>query len=224
MYGETVSKLLLYLAPLVEADLVDYGYNTTALENLLAEKAAIVYSYLPRRYRAIYQGRVYRLVVVPFAYAGQVSVIAPFSSMSSIVGYLNPIGKLAELIDAETTAVVYDSPNLTFSALSKGDVLVVDFDNVMSGFDVPALIWATTVLAAIDLMSIISGELESAELIPRIRADGERVFRWLEALNSPNLEDRVIIKELEYDFWEGEKTFAENVDRLMNEAAKGFTA
>ena len=146
--------------------------------------------------------------------------------MSSVVGYLNPTGKISELPDAETVTVTVagSPPDLGFSALSLGDKLVIDFNNAMSSYEVLPLIWAVNVLAAIDLLSIITGNLAEADIIERVRTDGERVFRWLEALNSPVLEDRVILRQLEYDFWEGERTFPGNIDMLMNEATKGFSA
>ena len=227
MFGETAAKLLLYLAPIEAADLVAYGYTTAELENLLAEKAEIVFSYMPRRYRAFYRRRVFRLLVIPFAYEGQIIVASPFPSVSNALGYLNPTGEIDDLKDAENIDITVNLSQVRFEfdALSLGDQVVIDFDNNMSSFEVLPLIWATNVLAAIDVMAIISGETRTGQLIPRIKADSDRIFPWLEALNSPNLEDRVIIKSLELDFWEGKpKTFGQNINFLMNEAIKGITA
>lgn len=226
MFGETVAKLLLYLAPLESADLVEYGYTSTELENLLDEKAGIVFSYLPRRYRALYKDRVFRFLIIPYAYAGQEYVDAPFPSISNAIGYKNPTGDIDDLKDADSVAITVNLSQVRFefAALELGDQIVCDFDNVMTSYTVKPLIWATNVLAAIDIMASISGETKTGALIPRIRSDSERVFAWLEALNSPTIEDRLVLKDLEFEFWEGKpRTFGVNLDYLLNDVVKGFT-
>ena len=205
MFGETAAKLLLYIAPVLQSDLLQYNYDSPQIADLLAEKAGIVFSYLPRKYREIYKARVERLVVVDFAFDGQTSVAAPFTAMTNVLGFVNPCGCLRELKEATTTVVTPNAGNLDFSALSLGDRLVISFDNDMSSVEIKPLIWAVNVLAAMDLLSIISGDTTTGDLIPRIRSDSERVGAWLEALRMHKDGERVIIQELEYNFWHGEK-------------------
>lgn len=224
MFGETVANLLLYLAPVEQEDLTEYGFDNTALTALLAEKADIVFSFLPKKYRCLYEGRVYRLVLEKFGYAGQTSVTAPFPEMTEIIGYLNPPALLDDFADAEIIDVAEDSGNLEFTALEKGDIVVIDFNNDMSGFSVPALAWAVKVLAAIDLQATLSGDLKTGELVPRIQFDAGKVFPWLEALSNHNkTSDRVVIRQLEKRFWEGKNNFAQDIDALMRNDAEGMT-
>lgn len=198
MFGSTVDKLMLYLAPLVSSDFVSYGYSEVNLEALLEEKELIVYSYLPPKYQVFYSGRVYKLILEKYAYTGQTEKPAPIGPESNIVGYINP--DIDNFDDCETVAVTNNAGILEFSALERGDMLVIDFDIDMSTIDVSPLIWATNVLAAIDLMSIISGDTVGADILPRVKADSERVFAWLDALRNINDCDRVKIKELEFEF------------------------
>ena len=207
MFGETTTALILYLAPVSAAHLAAYGFTTGVLEDILDEKASIVFSYMPARYRRLYAARVLRMVVVEAARSGQTTVAMPFPSMSNVVGYVNPAGDITDFYDDNTAvAVTAAYPTLSFTALAAGDRLVIDFDNVMSAFDVPTLAWATKVLAAIDLLGTISGDLETGELIPRVKNDAQRVFAWLEALNSSAPGDRLIVKELEQQFYDGSPT------------------
>lgn len=224
MFGESTTTLILYLAPVTAAQLAAYGFTTGVLEDLLEEKASIVFSYLPIRYRRLYSARVLRMLVVPAAYAGQTSVAAPFSLMSNLVGFVNPSGEVNEFYVNNTPVIVSTSSpslTLTFDALSVGDKLYVDFDNNLTGYAVPGLAWATKVIAAIDLLSTISGDLESGELIPRIKADGDRVFAWLEGLNANAPNDRIIIKELEFQFYDGSQSLMAFSDLLIKNLMGG---
>lgn len=215
MYGETVSDLMLYLAPVSGSSLADFGYDNTNLQKLLDEKADLVFSYLPRKYRRLYTARVYRLILVAFCYAGQVAFTKPFPAMTNLVGYKNPSEDLKELKDAENIVITDAGATLTFPALAKGDLVVIDFSNDMSAVSVPPLAWATKVLAAIDILKIFTGETKSGALFPRIKEEAERVFPWLESLNnfqSPG--DRHIVRRLEYSFYEGGRNFAKDLDDI----------
>lgn len=219
MFGQSVEKLLLYLAPLQAEDLENYGYSESALGELLSEKAAIVFSYMPEKYRRAYAARVNRLIVVDFAKSGQTSVAAPFPSMSSVIGFVNPSGSVQDLRDYVPISVTVSLSNLNFTALSLGDKLIIDFDNVLAGTEILSLIWACNVLASIDLLSIIAGDSRTGAVVERVKLDGDRVFNWLTALNSPVSGDRVIIKELEYNYWDGDKTFLSVLDEIVKNKA-----
>lgn len=219
MFGQSVESLLLYLAPLQAEDIENYGYSESALANLLNEKAAIVFSYLPEKYRRAYASRVHRLILIEFAKDGQTSIVAPFSSMSNVIGFVNPSGQISDLKDFTPISITVDSPNLAFEALALGDKVIIDFDNVLSGTEILPLCWACNVLASIDLLSIIAGDSRTGSVVERVKLDSERVFNWLTALNSPVSGDRVIIKELEYDYWDGDKNFLSLLDEVLKNKA-----
>ncbi len=224
MFGESADDLIKYLSPLDADSLGDFGFDETELETLLGEKADIVFSYLPRKYRTLYEPRVFRLLLIPCAYDGQEEIPAPLVGMSNIVGYLNPADDLKDFVDSETITITPDGSALTFSPLSKGDILVVDFNNDMSSVVVPSLAWATKVLAAIDIMAMISGEYKSGTMAPRIQSDYDKVFPWLQALNnSEKPGDRVIVRQLEHQFWEGRVNIKQDVAMLMRNAVEGLS-
>jgi hypothetical protein len=214
LFGTSTTKLLRYLAPLEAEDFVEYGYNSDALEEILEEKAEIVFSYLPNKYRLLYKERVHRLVLVEYAYSGQDSIKTPFPSMENVVAYLNPSGKVSELKSQETIEVTVDDGMgvINFAELTLGDMVVIDFDSMIESLEIKPLVWASNVLASADLMSTIAGDTKTATILPRVRSDAERVFPWLQALNSINPDDRLIIKDLEFCFWEGDKTFSDRID------------
>jgi len=217
LFGTSTSKLLRYLAPLEAADLVEYGFSTLTLEELLEEKAEIVYSYLPERYRCFFANRVHRLVLVEFAYADQDTASVPFVGMANVTGYLNPTGELEDLPDSESIACVVDDGLgvITFPDLDLGDMIVIDFDLDMDDIEIRPLSWASNVLAAADIMSSVAGDTKTANVLPRVKNDLDRIFPWLGALNSPSLDDRVVIKTLEYLFWTGTSNFSKRLDTLQ---------
>jgi len=219
MFGQSFENLLLYLAPIQAVDLENYGYTEQDLTNLLTEKAEIVFSYMPEKYRRAYASRVHRLIVIDFAKSGQTSVAMPFPSMSNVIGFVNPSGSVSDLADYTAVSVTVNSPNLQFSALSLGDRLIIDFDNVLSGTEILPLCWACNVLASIDLLSIIAGDNRTGAVVERVKLDGERVFNWLTALNSPVTGDRVIIRKLEYQYWDGDKTYLSVMDEILKNKA-----
>ena len=200
MFGQTVDKLMLYLAPLEASDFINYGYSNINLEALLDEKALIVYSYLPPKYQTFYSGRVYRLILEKSAYSGQTTKQSPIVNASNITGYLNPSAD--DFDSSDTIAIVNNAGTLEFTARDRGDVIVIDFDCDMSTVDILALVWAVNALAAIDLMSIISGDTKGASILPRVESDSKRVIPWLEALKNINDTDRIRIRELEYEIFQ----------------------
>ncbi|NUM33406.1 MAG: hypothetical protein HUU50_02585 [Candidatus Brocadiae bacterium] len=217
MFGQSVEKLLLYLAPIQVDDLDGYGYTVSFLEDLLSEKADIVFSYLPYSYRRAYASRVRGLVLIEFAKSGQTSIAMPFPSMSNVIGFLNPTGTIEDLRDESPVPIAVNSPNLSFSPLSMGDKLVIDFDNVLSGKFIKPLIWACNVLAAIDILSIISGDSRTGTVVERVKTDGERIFAWLSALNAKDKRDRLVIRDLEFEYWDGHYSPLENFEKYIEE-------
>lgn len=218
LFGVTTDKFIRYLAPIEYSDLIEYGFGSDNLEELLTEKSEIVFSYLPRKYRNQYQERVENLILVTHAYDGQDHVKTPYTGMSNVVAYLNPSTEMSEKASWTTTAVTVDDGlgRIDFTTpLVRGDKVVIDFDSVLEDVSIRPLVWAVNVLAGIDILSMVAGDTKTAQILPRVKFDSERVFPWLQALNSPSMEDRVIVKDLEFDFYEGEKNVIRRMDEVM---------
>jgi hypothetical protein len=218
MFGETVSDLILYLAPKNQSDLDTWGFTSTKLEKLLQNDAAWVFSYLPGNVRRLYGGRVYRLILVDFAQDGQTSVSKPFQGIthSNIVGYKNPSGSLEDFRGDHTPLTVTEnSGNLEFSALESGDRLIIDFDIDLDPFYVPVLSQAVIAITAARLLRVFSENLETADIFPRVDSELTPVQEFLRAVNAADRTGRrVVIKELDFDFWDGDFDFSEVIDSM----------
>ena len=218
LFGVTDAELLQYLAPKNDTDLANFGYDNTKRVELLDEKAEIVFSYLPQNYRRLYEFRVYRIVVVEFAYEGQTEANDIFTA-TNIKGYVNPSGTVEDLRNATAVPITDTGSVWNFSALSQGDVLIADFTHDFTNHEIKPLRWATRVLAALEIISQLSEEIENGELVERVMEEGKKVFPWLQALNSSDPGDKVIIKELEKQFWDGDETFTSDFRRLSRSAS-----
>ncbi len=224
LFGETIADLKKYITPVDDDSLSDYGFDSTALTALLDEKADLVFSYLPPKYRVFWQARVHKLELVKCAFEGQASAPKPIGCGSDIVGYINPPNELRDFTDSEVVSVTASGANLVFSALEKFDVLVIDYTPSMSGVSIPALAWAAKVLAAGDLMAIISGDFKTGEIPPRLEHDFNKIMPWLKALNNPeNNQDRIIVRQLEYNFWQGKIDFSTDLDLLQRRNSEGLS-
>lgn len=220
LFGATKELLLLRLAPITDSVLSDFGYDSSALDDLVQEKAEIVFSYLPARYRALFESRIYRVLVVKRAFEGQTTAhIKLPGTLSNFVCFKNPeiVDGESSLNSVDTVGVSgYSSNTLTFSsALSKGDVIVADFDQ--SGMDsatIKPLRHAAISLACVELLSVVSGELRNGTLPARVEMEAKKAYMWLEALNNNREGERAIIKELEIDFWESESL----IDKIFEQS------
>lgn len=213
-FGETVEDFLLYIAPKTQEDMDSIGFTVAKIEKLLREKSDIVFSYLPFNYRRFFYGRVHRLVLLKKGDTkkGQTSAKLPFSGVliSNVVAYKNPKGSMDDFIASnnEVAGVAINGNNLDFPSLSKGDMIIIDFDLDLSNFNVPVLEWASYAKAAIHVLKILSEDQVTGETLGRVETEITEVSELLDGINNQKgTGERKIIKQLDFDFWDADNTF-----------------
>lgn len=193
MFAVTVTSIIDYLFPKDQTELDTLGFSSEKITSLIEEKSDVVYSYLPERYKKFFRGRVLGLIAVESAYDGQTSIAAPFPTATNIKSSRN--GGAKESISTSST--------WTFSELSEGDKLVVDFDIDITQVSIPALASAVKSLVAAEILKVASENIQDGSIIERVRTE-ENIVEWLENLRSNEIKKAVSIRQLDYKFTEDE--------------------
>lgn len=226
LFGATTQFVLDKVAPISQGDLANFGYDSTRITELIEEKALLVFSYLPEKYRVLFNSRIYGIILEKRAFQGQTTVdIAIPATLSNFVCYKNP-----DIIDADKGLLVASNVSATYSAgvvtfsteLSAGDVIVADFSQ--SGMDsatIRELRWATISLCVGELLGIVSSEIETGNVAPFSSMQLEKTLKWLEAIKK-NTRDRIVLKDLELEFWQSPNVL-NRVSEFAYESTEGLS-